>query len=180
MTVRAVQFDRALRPEWLDRALAVRAETQDGQTFRNTFMAHLEGQVRGPSTRARLAQQFQRMVGHRSRLPATRLSAALEVIKREPEPVRERERLRLLLESTPFLADCARVIERLAAASGDTFTLAQLTARMEERYGHRKSIPPTVRHALQTLEAFGGLAHQPGRWTRLPGLTEALSGLEVE
>lgn len=170
-----VQFDRALRPEWFDRALAVRAETKNAAEFRAALKAHLQAQVQGRWTLDKLVQQFQRTVGFRSPLPPERLAEALRVLSESDAGVRQPVRLQLLLEAVPFLADCAQTIVRLADASGDTFTLGQLTARVQERYGHRKGIPPTVRHALQTLEAFGALGHRYGKWERLGALSAAVA-----
>lgn len=162
-----VLFDRALRPEWLDRALALRAETQDAAQFRAALERHLRPQVRGRWTLDKLVQQFQRTVGFRSPLPPERLAGALRQLSETDAAARPPVRLQLLLEAVPFLRDCAATIDRLADASGDLFTLAQVTERIQERYGHRGTIPRRVRNALQTLEAFEALGHRPGEWERL-------------
>ena len=174
----SVQFDRALRPEWLDRALAVRAETHDATEFRAALLGHLRAQVQGRWTLDKLVQQFQRMVGFRSPLPPQRLAEALRLLSEVDAAARAPVRLRLLLDSVPFLADCAQTIMRLADASGDAFTLAQLTERMQERYGHRGTIPRRVRNALQTFEAFGALRHRHGEWVRDAALRRDVDGDE--
>ena len=172
-----VQFDRALRPEWFDRALALRAETKNAAEFRAALLEHLRGQVEGRWTLDKLVQQFQRTVGFRSPLSPERLAEALHILSEAEAAARPRVRLQLLVEAIPFLRDCAQTINRLADASGDEFTLAQLTERMQERYGHRGTIPRRVRNVLQTLEAFGALGHRHGKWERLGALSDATGTL---
>ncbi len=173
-----VAFDGALRPEWFDRALAVRAETASAEEFRAELREHLRPQIQGRVSLDKTLQQLQRTVGFRSPAPPERLAEALDRLVSEPIESRVLVRLSLLLASVPFLSACGCAVVRMADASGDRFTSAQLCARMQERYGHRATIPRRVMYALQTLAAFGGLKHERPSWARLQALSRAVAAAE--
>lgn len=85
-------------------------------------------------------------------------------------------RLRLLCSANDFVADCAATLLRLHDLGHREVTLAQVTARIADKYGHRGMVPQRVRYVLQTLRQCGGVAHERQRWRALPVLAAACGG----
>jgi hypothetical protein len=159
-----VQFDRALRPEWIDFALEQRFQTDDEKALRRVLRDYLEPQIKGTEALQKTIGQLQRTVGHRAALPETRLREFHVEMGKLPPEARTPIRLAILTESHPFFADCYAALQKLHALGVEGVTLQQMYERIVARYGDRGTVFRCVRYALQTLAFLGVVRNQNRRW----------------
>lgn len=159
-----VLFDRALQPEWFDFALAESCNKADDASLRRSLAEYLGNRASGAVTIEKTIRQLSRAVGPKSVIPQAVLRATLEVMSRLDPKERNAERLRLLCMSNTFVADCVSTLLKLHTIDPGGASLAQVTARMQDKYGDRGMVPRRVRYVLQTLVQFHGVAHVGRRW----------------
>jgi hypothetical protein len=161
---RPILFDRALKPEWLDYALAEYAQADDEVALREALRSHLATSVKAGYQLQKTTLQLQRVAGFRSSIPRDRLLAFLVELRQLPPDARASVRVRLLCESNPFVHDLVGVLLKLHDLGQKAVTLGQVTERMADQYGHRGMVPRRVRYVLQTLHNLGAVEHGPNRW----------------
>jgi len=169
-----IMFDRSLQPEWFDFALALVCSVQQESQRRVALTEYLRPRLKGAVTLEKTVRQLLRALGAKSKIAAATLARTLAEMRALSPPDREPVRLRLLLASNEFVFDCAMVAVRIHALGTDGITMAQLTERISDAYGHRGTVPRRVRHVLQMLRAFGGLTHGGHRWCPTSTLVVAL------
>lgn len=77
---------------------------------------------------------------------------------------REEYRFKLLIETTPFIADVVDAFGKLALLGVKGVPVQQLYERLFSKYGDRGTIPARVRCALQTLVHFGAIQNRDKKW----------------
>lgn len=157
-------FDRMLRPEWIDYALQQYLTSSDETALRRDLTEFLSGQVAGQQTIEKIARQLNRTVGYRSCISR----ACLEKYHLEMSALSHDERmhlrLQILVQSTPFVADCVASIKKLSLLGVDGIEVTQLYDRQVARYGDRAMVYRRVRYVLQTLAFMGVVEHRNRRW----------------
>ena len=165
-----ILFDRALRPEWLDFALASASSVTTEAEFREILRHHLQPLIPQAVSLRKTVMLLQRTVGFRSPLSRETIAAhAQELLALAPD-ARTSVRLRLLISANPFVADCVTAMLLSCQAGQSAMDLGGLTERIERRYGQRGSVARRVRYVLQSLTALGGVAHEGRLWRSLPAL----------
>ena len=174
-----ILFDRTLQPELFDFALAESCGGADDPALRRALAGYLGNRAAGAVTIEKTIRQLSRAVGPKSSVPREVLCAGLDAMSRLDPAQRDAERLRLLCLSNTFVADCVSTLLKLHSLDPDGASLAQLTGRMQDKYGDRGMVPRRVRYVLQTLVQFRGVAHVGRHWrptevlTQQSGLTSA-------
>ena len=159
-----VMFDRMLRPEWIDYALQQFLTAKDETALRKDLTTFLTNQVAGQQTVVKVARQLNRTVGFKSSIPRTKLEeyhCKMSVLSPDE---RMHLRLQILVESTPFVADCVTAIKKLSLLGVDGVELTQMYDRQVARYGDRSMVYRRVRYVLQTLAFMGAVENRNRRW----------------
>lgn len=165
MTARIpVLFDRALRPEWIDYALAQFVRTADNAAHGRLLRTYLEEEITSPDTLRKTVRQLQRYVGHLSPLTREQLLAVYEDMNSRAPTQRGEIRIRLLSATNPFLADCLAAIRSLNSLGVQGITRRQMVERLIARYGERGTIPRRVGAALTTLAHLHVLENRDKKW----------------
>ena len=163
-------YNRVLRPEWIDFALDNYLRATDEATFRKILIEHLQPQIIGVDALRKTVGLLQVIVGFKSTVPRTRLSAIhCEMMALSPDK-RADLRLQLLTEASPFVADCLEAMKRLAILGVDGVEIKHIYDRLSSRYGDRSTVYRCVRYVLQTLAFFGVVENRDKQWflTELP------------
>lgn len=159
-----VNFDRALRPEWIDYALAQYVRAPDREAHGQALREHLKEEIASPEILRKTVRQLQRYAGYLSPLPREELLAAYEEMAGRAPGQRDPARLRLLVASNPFFADCVASIRGLTALGVVGLERRQLVERLVAKYGERGTIPRSVEAALTTLARLRVLDNRERRW----------------
>lgn len=159
-----LRFDGVLRPEWVDFAVAYVAASSSEQEYLQGLRSHLAPHIAGRVALAKSVTLLQQTVGFRSPLGREHIvECAREMALLSPEG-RTILRLRLVLEASPFFADCAAILVRFAAASDQPIAFGDILERVERRYGQRGSVRRRVHYVLHSLLHLGGAIHGPAGW----------------
>ncbi len=159
-----VMFDRMLRPEWIDYALQQFLTSKDETALRNDLTIFLTSQVAGQQTVIKVARQLNLTVGFKSSIPRTKLEEYHRKMSVLSPDERMHLRLQILVESTPFVADCVTAIKKLSLLGVDGVELTQMYDRQVARYGDRSMVYRRVRYVLQTLKFMGAVENRNRRW----------------
>jgi hypothetical protein len=169
-------FDRSLRPEWIDYALEKSMNAESPSDLRDSIRAYLSSEIPTPTSLRKTTSQLEHVVGPMSSIPRERLINAYAEMSSLPPSGRQGIRLRLLVDSTPFVAEVLGAIQRLVSVGANGIEVRQLYDRVAAVYGERGTIPRRVRYVLQTLNYLGVLRNEDSRWyvvekEALPGLS---------
>lgn len=159
-----LRFDGVLRPEWIDFAVVTVASCSTDQEFLQKLRSHLAPHIAGREALTKSVTLLQQTVGYRSPLGRDRIVACAAEMERLSPEGRTIVRLRLVLDASPFFADCAGVLVRFAAASDQPMAFGDLLERIERRYGQRGSVRRRVHYVLHSLLHLGGAIHGPAGW----------------
>ncbi len=159
-----VLYDMALRPEWIDFALEQYVKCGDEDTHRQILRDYLSTQIKGKEAVVKTASQLQRNVGYRSAIPRDRLATLYaRMCTLSPED-RLAVRLQILVESTPFFADCVAALRKLHLLGVTSIGVRQLEERIAAKYGERETVSRRVRYVLQTLALLGVVENKDQKW----------------
>lgn len=159
-----VMYDRELKPEWIDHALEQSLQASDEETLSQTLRAYLREQITSPTSLRKVISQLQQAVGFRSPLSREQLQAYYDEMSGLAPDQRLAIRFRLLVESTPFVAEVVQAIRKLQVVGAKEVSASQLYERIIAKYGDRGTIPRRVRYVLRTLENIGYLEHRGMKW----------------
>lgn len=159
-----VMYDRELRPEWIDYALEQSLRVSDKKALSQMLRAYLCEQITSPTSLRTVVSQLQQIVGFRSPLSRDQLQAYYDEMSRLAPDQRVALRFRLVMVTTPFVADVVNVLKKLATVGEKAVSARQLYERMIAIYGDRGTIPPRVRYVLQTLVNLGVMEHRAHKW----------------
>src|SRR5262245_5297907 len=101
-----ILYDMALRPERICFALEQYINCPDQDTHRQVLREYLSTQIKGKEAANKTVRQLQRNVGYRSSLSKERLDELYARMCALAPEDRTPIRLQILIESTPFFADC--------------------------------------------------------------------------
>jgi len=159
-----IRFDRALRPEWLDFALEQFIRRPDEASQRQALREYLEPQITGKEALDKTITQLQRIVGSLSPVSQDSLCVSHKMMGQLAPDQRTPIRLSLLMQASPFFADCVVAIRKMELISTNGFTTRQLIERLIAKYGDRAIVPRATQHVLQTLALLGALVNKDRRW----------------
>jgi hypothetical protein len=159
-----VMFDRMLRPEWIDYALQQFLAAENETALRSQLLGFLEGQLQGQVTIQKVARQLNRTVGFKSSISRAKLQEYHDKMSALSPDERMHLRLQILVESTPFAADCVNALKKLSLLGVDGVNLTQLYDRQVARYGDRSMVYRRVRYVLQTLAFLGAVQNRDQKW----------------
>ncbi len=157
-------FDRKLRPEWIDYALQQSLSADDEVSLRKDLLSFLKAQIVGKVTVDKVARQLNRTVGFKSSISRERLKDYFVKMSALAPDERKQLRLQILVESTPFVADCLSTIKKLTLLGVAGVEVKVLYDRQVARYGDRETVYRCVRYALQTLAFLGAVQNRDRRW----------------
>ena len=170
-----LRFDGVLRPEWIDFAVVTVASCSTEQEFLQKLRSHLAPHIAGREALTKSVTLLQQTVGYRSPLGRDRIVACAAEMERLSPERRTIVRLRLVLDASPFFADCAGVLVRFAAASDQPMAFGDLLERIERRYGQRGSVRRRVHYVLHSMLHLGGAVRRAGGWQPSEGLCELVA-----
>jgi hypothetical protein len=150
--MRPIRFHRAIRPEWVDFALAKYVSTEDQEKFRLDLKDHLRQEVDKEATVDKAARQLSRVVGFKSRLSREALKEAYEDMRTLSPDERTCLRVGLIIRGNEFARTCAQVITRFVRVGAPDFETSDLYTRMKRRYGDRSAVERSIRYVLETLK----------------------------
>ena len=159
-----ILYDMKLRPEWIDFALEQYIKCDDEAAHRKTLRDYLATQIQGKEAAIKTASQLQRNVGYRSLIPRERLEQFYAQMSTLSSENRAAIRLQILVESTPFFADCVSELKKLLLLGVNGIGARQLEERMNAKYGERETVTRRVHYVLQTLALLGIVENRDQRW----------------
>jgi hypothetical protein len=159
-----VMYDRELKPEWIDYALEQSLQVSDEDALAQALRAYLREQITSPTSLRKVISQLQQAVGFRSPLSRDQLHAYYDEMSRLAPDQRIALRFRLLVESTPFVAEVVQAIRKLHVVGEKEVGASQLYDRLIAKYGDRGTIPRRVRYVLRTLMNLGVMEHRDKKW----------------
>lgn len=159
-----VMYDRALKPEWIDYALEQYINAPDEHTLSKILRDYLEIEITTATSLRKTISQLQHCVGFLSPLPKEKLLLAYDQMKKLAPSQRKEIRFKLLVETTPFIADVVGAIRKITALGVEGIEVKQLYERLIERYGERGTIPRRVRYVLKTLANMGIIENKNKKW----------------
>jgi len=160
-----VMYDRELKSEWIDYALEQSLQVNDEVALTQTLRAYLQEQITSSTSLRKVISQLQQSVGLRSPLSRAQLQAYYDEMSRLAPDQRMTLRFRLLVESTPFVAEVVQAIRKLHAVGAKEVSASQLYTRVIAKYGDRGTIPRRVRYVLRTLMNLGVMEHREKMWS---------------
>jgi len=165
MTARIpVFYDRELKPEWIDYALERFVQSSDAGELRQVLRKHLSSEISCATSLRKVVSQLEQTAGYRSALPGEQLVSIHEQMSKLPPDQRGALRLKLLIESNKFVADCVAAIQKLHRLGVDGIESRQMYERLTALYGERGTIPRRVRYVLRTLANMGVLENRDKKW----------------
>ncbi|OPZ85099.1 MAG: hypothetical protein BWY76_01556 [bacterium ADurb.Bin429] len=159
-----VMYDRELKPEWIDYALQQSLQLRDEVALTQTLREYLREQIASPTSLRKVISQLQQAVGFRSPLSRKQLQAYYDEMSSVAPDQRISVRFRLLVESTPFVAEVVQAIRKLHVVGEKEVSASQLYDRLIAKYGDRGTIPRRVRYVLRTLVNLGVMEHREKKW----------------
>lgn len=165
MTARIpVFYDRELKPEWIDYALECFVHSQDAAGLRAALRERLAPEIPCATSLRKVISQLEQTVGYRSPLSREQLLKAYGEMSKLPPDHRGTIRLRLLVKSNRFVADCVAAIRKLHMVGVDGVESHQMYDRLTALYGERGTVPRRVRYVLRTLANLGVLDNRNKKW----------------
>lgn len=159
-----ILFDRAVRPEWLDYALAQYLISENEAALRDVLHDLIAQETESYYTIQKTALQLQRLVGFRSPISREQLSQAYEKMRNLSPDERKCTRIALMIKANPFFADCITTIKKLHEMGVEGISLQDLYPRLTSKYGDRGMVPRRVRYVLQTLALHEILENRKQKW----------------
>lgn len=159
-----VFYDRELKPEWIDYALEHFVQSGDAAGLRATLRERLAPEIPCATSLRKVISQLEQTVGYRSPLSREQLLKAHAEMSKLPPDHRSAIRLRLLVKSNKFVADCVAAIRKLHRIGVDGIESKQMYDRLTALYGERGTIPRRVRYVLKTLANLGILENRDKKW----------------
>lgn len=165
MTARIpVFYDRELKPEWIDYALEQFVQSSDAQELKQALRQRLSHEITCATSLRKVISQLEQTVGYRSQLSREQLLKAYDEMSKVPSDQRNTMRVKLLVKSNKFVADCLSAIKKLHRLGVDGIESNQLYERLGSLYGERGTIPRRVRYVLKTLANLGVLENREKKW----------------
>lgn len=153
-----------LKPEWIDYTLEQFARSTDAEGLKSALRQRLSSEISGATYLRKIVSQLEQTAGYKSQLSREQLLKFYEEMSHLPPDQRNPVRLRLLVKSSKFVADCLSAIRKLHRLGVDGVECKQLYERLESLYGVRGTIPRRVRYVLKTLANLGVLENREKKW----------------
>jgi len=165
MTARIpVFYDRELKPEWIDYALERFVQSSDAAELKQVLHKRLSSEIACATSLRKVISQLEQTVGYRSALSRDQLLKTYAEMSKLPPDQRGALRLKLLVKSNKFVADCVAAIKKLHRVGVDGIESQQMYERLTALYGERGTIPRRVRYVLRTLANLGVLENRDKKW----------------
>ncbi|MHB1455404.1 MAG: hypothetical protein ACYC0V_00655 [Armatimonadota bacterium] len=165
MTARIpVFYDRELKPEWIDYALEQFVQSSNAQDMKQTLRQRLSNEIECATSLRKIISQLEQTVGYRSQLSREKLIEIYSGMSKVPSIERNPMRIRILIDSNKFIADCLSAIQKIHRLGVDGIEAKELYERIEAIYGERGTIPRRIRYVLRTLANMGILEKKDRKW----------------
>lgn len=159
-----VMYDGELKPEWIDYALEQSMLVSGEEALSKVLREYLFEQIKSPTSLRKANCQLRRIVGVHSPMSRKKLHAYFVTMIQLAPDERIADRFRLVVETTPFVADVVKAIRKLQTVGVKEVSASQLYERMIAKYGDRGSIPRRVRYVLRTLVNLGVMENREKKW----------------